>query len=155
VKNLSGVTLNSARHEQTCAAAAKNRVWCWGYNQVGLGDEAHTRQSSVPVKISLLAVTALATGAMHACAVQYNGRRVECWGQNGMGQLGDGRQEGEARIPVHPPGMTGVVALSAGATHTCAIKDDGSLWCWGLNAHGQLGYRSPDVGEKPVRVTGF
>jgi alpha-tubulin suppressor-like RCC1 family protein len=29
--------------------------------------------------------------------------------------------------------------VAAGYAHTCAIKQDGSLWCWGDNMYGQLG----------------
>ena len=29
--------------------------------------------------------------------------------------------------------------VAAGGAHTCAIKTDGSLWCWGYNKYGQLG----------------
>ncbi|MFZ8804963.1 MAG: hypothetical protein ACO2PO_18565 [Candidatus Calescibacterium sp.] len=31
------------------------------------------------------------------------------------------------------------MAASLGGDHTCAIKQNGSLWCWGKNADGQLG----------------
>jgi alpha-tubulin suppressor-like RCC1 family protein len=158
VKHIDGVTAVAAGHEQACAVSG-GHVWCWGWNQVGLGDVAHTRESSVPVRIGVAGALAVATGSYHACTLLANGHRVVCWGQNGMGQLGDGHRNRDAQIPVQPVGMTDVVALAAGATHTCAIKDDGSLWCWGLNDYGQLGYRSPDqrdgVADKPVRVAGF
>jgi alpha-tubulin suppressor-like RCC1 family protein len=29
--------------------------------------------------------------------------------------------------------------VAAGGAHTCAIKEDGSLWCWGNNKYGQIG----------------
>jgi len=33
----------------------------------------------------------------------------------------------------------GVSSVSAGGHHTCAVKTDGSLWCWGDNSYGQIG----------------
>ena len=29
--------------------------------------------------------------------------------------------------------------VSAGFSHTCAIRTDQTLWCWGYNGQGQLG----------------
>jgi alpha-tubulin suppressor-like RCC1 family protein len=35
--------------------------------------------------------------------------------------------------------MSGVTQVSLGHWHTCAIKEDKSLWCWGSNIYGELG----------------
>lgn len=47
--------------------------------------------------------------------------------------------------------------LALGASSSCALLDDGTLWCWGKNNHGQLGLGSKDggtVGESwPVPAT--
>ena len=45
-----------------------------------------------------------------------------------------------------------VASISAGASHTCAVLDDGTARCWGYNYYGQLGYgdtshRGNDQGE--------
>lgn len=45
----------------------------------------------------------------------------------------------QMRWYVHILVMTDVVQTSLGSGHTCAVKIDGSLWCWGRNDHGQLG----------------
>jgi alpha-tubulin suppressor-like RCC1 family protein len=44
-----------------------------------------------------------------------------------------------------------VVSVAAGGAHTCAIKKDGSLWCWGANTSGQLGDGSAWK-SKPVYI---
>ncbi len=44
------------------------------------------------------------------------------------------------------------IALTAGARHTCAVKADGSVWCWGDNNEHQLGVESPYRSEVPLRV---
>lgn len=51
---------------------------------------------------------------------------------------------------------TSVVQVSAGNKHTCARKNDGTLWCWGYNYSGQLGIGTSGVDQDglwPARVT--
>jgi len=44
--------------------------------------------------------------------------------------------------------------VSAGGSHTCAVKSDNTVWCWGLNAEGQLGNNSTSSSSYPVQVRG-
>jgi cysteine-rich repeat protein len=93
------------------------------------------------------AVTQIALGFQYACALFYDGR-VKCWGVNASGQLGigstatigDGPGEMGANLVAVNLG-TGHTAksIAAGTSHACAILDDDSLKCWGLNQNGQLG----------------
>ncbi|MCZ7685298.1 MAG: hypothetical protein M5U28_43580 [Sandaracinaceae bacterium] len=46
----------------------------------------------------------------------------------------------------------GATRVSAGATHTCSIRTDGSLYCWGSNAGGQLGVGDTTYRALPTRV---
>ncbi len=84
-----------------------------------------------------LAPSALAVGEGDAC-VLLDGA-VKCWGRNIWGSLGDGTgQDRSVAVPVI--GLpAGVVAISAGAAHTCALLPQGSVKCWGYNFYGQLG----------------
>ena len=52
-----------------------------------------------------------------------------------------------------PPGCSSIV--SAGSEHTCALRDDGEVWCWGLNDHGQLGNMGTTNEALPVQVMGL
>ncbi len=94
-----------------------------------------------------VAARSLTAGAAHACALSATGV-VRCWGFNGNGQLGlgdtldrgDGPNEMGGNLPAVDLG-TGRTAtsISAGNGHTCAVLDDASVKCWGLNSSGQLG----------------
>jgi alpha-tubulin suppressor-like RCC1 family protein len=50
--------------------------------------------------------------------------------------------------------LQGIVELSTGFQHACAVKSDGTLWCWGNNNAGQLGNGSPTSTTLPVQVLG-
>ena len=52
------------------------------------------------------------------------------------------------------PARCGVIDVSAGQRHTCAILSDGSLRCWGLNSYGQLGDNSERYRPLPMPVQG-
>ena len=79
------------------------------------------------------------------CAIVYNGS-LYCWGRNSNGALGNG-SAGFSQSTGTPSWVdlgTGrtAVAVSAGGFHTCAIVDNGSLYCWGMNSGGQAGIGS-------------
>ncbi len=78
----------------------------------------------------------LAVGADHACALLEN-HRVECWGKNDDGQLGDGTTM-SSLVPVPVLGMSPALMVVAGAHHTCALLGNRTVACWGKNDRHQL-----------------
>lgn len=96
-------------------------------------------------------IRTVSVGRSHACAITTSGA-VTCWGSNADGQLGDGTRE-RRLTPVAVVGLSsGFVAVDAGAAHTCALRIDGLLKCWGANAVGQLGNGSLTSSLVPVDV---
>ena len=66
---------------------------------------------------------------------------MSCWGVNKSGSLGNNVNNGNLNpnpTPTPVAGLTSVTAVTAGNSHTCGIAD-GTVSCWGLNFHGQLG----------------
>jgi alpha-tubulin suppressor-like RCC1 family protein len=98
----------------------------------------------------------VATGWSFSCLLARDGR-VFCWGDNALGQLGAsgrGKSEGcigeayeeevefPGRCDAEPrvvAGLDQVRELAVGHSHACALRRDGSVWCWGKNWQGQLG----------------
>ena len=129
----------------TCAVTLAGDVFCWGAGDSGqLGDPSGGDRG---LPQPLAGVTALAgvpgtnpivAGRDFSCALGAD-RIVRCWGDDSVGQLGDGGVPGP-----HPPtvvaGLSADVAkLSAQWQHACALDRAGTLACWGANGSGQIG----------------
>lgn len=93
----------------------------------------------------------VAGGAGHTLVVKTTDGTLWAWGDNTHGQLGNGSR-GPGRTPSLVPGLSGVVAVAAGARHSLALTSDGSVWAWGDNGHGQVGDGGGGDQLRPVRV---
>lgn len=153
---------------QSAAADPGPRTRSWGDNAFGeLGDGTFVERHT-PVTVAGLtgaevrAVSAggasLAAGAVvdggHVLARLGNGR-VEAWGLNNHGQLGDGTTTSHA-TPGVVAGLATVKAVSAGGAHSLALLNDGTVRAWGSDADGQLGNDTALVGALlPTAVAGL
>ncbi len=151
-----GVQAIAAGGSHTCALMAHGGIKCWGYNYSGqLGDGIRLNRSS-PVDVVGLAsgVQAIAAGKLHTCALTTEGG-VKCWGDNTARGLGDGTGFNRSS-PVDVVGLaSGVQAIAAGKSHTCALTTQGGVKCWGGNHSGQLGDGTQMIRSSPVDVVGL
>lgn len=86
----------------------------------------------------------------HACARIPDGR-VECWGANDHGQLGDGTTV--SRLEPSPvPGLSEVLDVAAGDGYSCALERGGKVSCWGVNDRGQLGDGTTSEHHSPAPI---
>ncbi len=143
----------------TCALTTTGGVKCWGRNddgQLGNNTWAHSyvwvdvwtgAGNSTP----LSGIVSIAVGSYHTCALTTSGG-VKCWGYNSYGQLGNNSWSASS-VPVDVNGLTsGVVAITAGNSDTCALMASGGVKCWGYNPYGQLGNNSTTNSNVPVDV---
>jgi len=156
VQGLSSVVRLTTGAGHACAFTSDGAVWCWGDNregQLGTGDtDARSRAVQIDPD-GLGAVTQVYAGGAHTCAQRVDGS-LWCWGSNRFGQLGTGDTDARLTpVAIAPEDLgTSISAVYAGGAHTCAVKVDGSVWCWGNNQYGQLGADVGPVATKPVRV---
>ena len=144
--------------DHTCALLSNGQVRCWGDNEHGQLGYGHTQaigDDEVPASAGDVAlggaVVEVAAGLRHTCALRGDGT-LRCWGDGTSGQLGLGSLglvgDDETPVEVAAVELSGVEAIFTNslAEHTCALRGDGALRCWGLNDHGQLGLGSVDPG---------
>ncbi len=135
----------------SCALRADGTVWCWGANengQLGRGSpNADGQTSPAPVRLPTKAVQ-IEAGSKHVCAVSAE-HQVFCWGGNESRQLGAATSEGGdcpfSSTPLAVAGLPPVASLSIHYASTCALGQDGSLWCWGSNVLRGTGLRDSET----------
>lgn len=132
-----------------CALHGSGNVYCWGgayhefqqiAGQYGANVFAPVEQPTLVEGVS--GAVDIAAGEEHICARLVDGQ-ITCWGSNYAGQLGNGGAP-QYIYPWHSPvqvtAYTGAAsAVSAGGYHTCAVRPDGRVFCWGANGYGQVG----------------
>lgn len=127
-----------------CAVVASGEVVCSSMDR-----------EDVPTSVQLSA------GNHHSCVRTLAGE-VWCWGDNSVGQLGQGHTDPvSGALPVL--GLDEVVDFQASrcggccfagsdCRATCALRKNGEVWCWGANANGLMGHGSTTMNPLPVRV---
>lgn len=154
-----------------CALKNDGTVWCWGSNQacfLGLGATPTTEFVRTARAVSGLAapVTQLAMGGGHVCALQASVPAVYCWGSSTCRQAGVGTGTGDRCTPRgdaaflgRPTQIEGLFRatreVGVGDQHTCALQDNGAVWCWGCGAtYGPLGNVPAATAKAPLEVCG-
>ena len=148
----SGVFAVAGGDYHTCALV-RGVVKCWGNDSFDqLGNGSGTSQSSPGDVIGINdTVIAISSGDIHSCALTAVGR-VKCWGTNSLGQIGDGTTTNRDS-PVDVFGLSGgVIYITSGSSHTCAMFAVGEVQCWGSNAFGELGNSTTTNSLVPVSV---
>ncbi|MEW6684312.1 MAG: hypothetical protein AB1451_15555 [Nitrospirota bacterium] len=128
-------------------------LWAWGDNEFRqVGDGSFTDRSE-PTKITLDASTATLTpdwqsvlaGGQHSLGLKGAGE-LWGWGDNSFGQVGAVAPVGQDTVgaPMLVDSTTTWRSLAGGTAHSAGVKSNGTLWTWGSNEFGQLGYETID-----------
>ncbi|MGA1149283.1 MAG: fibronectin type III domain-containing protein, partial [Ilumatobacteraceae bacterium] len=158
-----------AGESHTCVVITDGQLKCFGSNssgQIGSGGTASLGDSTAEMGDALVAVNlgtgrtvrAVSTGTAHTC-VLLDDSSVKCFGEGDNGRLGYASSSDIGRsaatmgdsLPVVDLGTgRSARAIATGAAHSCAVLDDGTVKCWGLNDDGQLGVGDTDArGDDP------
>lgn len=146
--------------------STQNRsIWCWGNNTSGQLGLNHTRapadtlarqvltpSASTPISyIPLTNAQGISAGAWHTCATVAManpklGNYAYCWGNNGHGQVGNGRSGANVNVLTATQLKTSagvaigaIASVSAGYIHSCALMKNTEVMCWGYGLDYQLG----------------
>lgn len=143
-----------------CAALQGGGMKCWG-SGTSLGNGTSTN-SSTPVSVSGITETVVSIAQFggggdnpHMCAA-LSGGGVRCWGSGDGGSLGDGTKN-DSTIPVAVSGYNAinVSQVAVGEDHSCALRADGQIACWGSGGYGATGVDTADAVLTPQLVPGI
>jgi alpha-tubulin suppressor-like RCC1 family protein len=135
-----------------CALLKNGTVKCWGRGWLLGNCDPNFSDSNVPTQVCHLErVKALYSSQANYCALSADGI-VKCWGANGYCLLGPDKFM-EYNYPVQKnffdntakdPMGTDIISLSMNAAKACALRNDGTVFCWGCGSS-----------SRPKRVSGI
>jgi alpha-tubulin suppressor-like RCC1 family protein len=159
IAGLKGITAIGAKRNHCFAlqtdGEASGALWVWGYDDLdletsgalsSLGDGSMLSQPTPVRVVGMSNVVKFSAGWWHALALKQDGS-VWGWGQNHLGQLGDGTLTGR-NIPVQTVqainAANPILSLGAGRgsgllLQRKSMSGQSSFWTWGNNAYGALG----------------
>jgi alpha-tubulin suppressor-like RCC1 family protein len=128
-------------------------LWAWGSNSTGLLGNGTTTSSPVPVQVGTATNwKSVSPGGLHSLGLRQDGALCT-WGSNMNGQLGNTDVlTATSFVPVPASPGTSWKTISTGNAYTLAVRQDGTLWAWGLNSNGQLGDGTTIEKSTPVQI---
>ncbi|XP_077868707.1 E3 ubiquitin-protein ligase HERC2-like [Saccoglossus kowalevskii] len=162
VKTLSGQRVVQvacgSRDAQTLALTDEGMVFSWGDGDFGKLGRGGSEGVNTPHNVERLngqGVTQIECGAQFSLALTKTGQ-VWTWGKGDYYRLGHG-SDAHVRKPQVVEGLKGkkIVHVAVGALHCLAVTDNGQVYAWGDNDHGQQGNGMTTVNKKPALVHGL
>jgi alpha-tubulin suppressor-like RCC1 family protein len=148
----------SAGYADTCGVRNNGKLYCWGRDNEGQIGDGDATGAIAPRRIgSFEDWDTVVAGDTHTCGIRHGGK-LYCWGRDDNGQVGDG---GELEASILAPRRVGDfedwATVSTGSSHTCGVRRNGKLYCWGYDFDGQIGNGAagPLRVDAPKRIGSF
>ena len=133
----SGVEEIVAGGAHACARMKDGTPRCWGEGPWGNGPFSQPKMPPIQ---------SIGTGDSFVCVTLKDGT-AQCWGRNDQGEFGANPDEDNHSVPVEVRGLADATTLHAAESHSCALRRDASLHCWGSNTEGELGRGTRSTAE--------
>ncbi len=147
----------STHTDRACAITTDGALYCWG----GMPPDPDGTPEQVGSDTDWAQVS---VGTEHGCALKASGA-LYCWGSNEYGQLGQGGLTpsessstepfdgiASSDVPLQVGSDSDWTTVASGREHSCAIKDNGAIYCWGNNDEGELGTGDMQLRSMPAAV---
>lgn len=129
----------SAGYQSTLGVKSDGTLWAWGDNDFGQLGTGNFAAKNVPTQVGTdTNWKEVSCGENHVVAIKTDGT-LWAWGDNFGGQIGDGGVVNMSNTPIQISVDTDWQTISAGSSHTLALKTNGTLWGWGWNFAAQVG----------------
>lgn len=150
------ITKISCGAYHTSAIDIYGNLWLWGRNTHHQVLEQNIVNVPFPTKLSIsISVSYVACGYAHTMALDKN-NNLWAWGSNENGQIGTGENNSIQQTPVNISNDTNfgnIYFIACGYYHSVVINEEGSVYSWGNNEHGQLGVGSLEDVRVPHKIS--
>jgi alpha-tubulin suppressor-like RCC1 family protein len=151
----------SAGDVYSCGVRRNGEAYCWGGNGDGMLGDGSTTSRQRPVRIHNTTTATppftdwvmVSTGYKHTCGLRTTGQ-IYCWGEGEEGKIGDGSTTDRTRPRLVSGGYTDWVTVGTGEENSCAMRANGTAWCWGLGDSSQIGDGLSANRNAPTAVVG-
>lgn len=144
-------------------SSSNRTLWCWGSRQHGAladGIDDANQETDTPAQVGSATNWRQVScgggyGERKFCCATRNDNTLWCWGGDNVGQTAQGASGTNLTAVTQVGALTTWSKVSAGRRHACAIKTDGTVWCWGEAGNGQMGNNSTTDRSTPVQDVPF
>jgi alpha-tubulin suppressor-like RCC1 family protein len=135
-----------------CGIHKTDQLVCWGDNTYGQLGRGNT-DPSLSMRRVAGSWSKVAAQGWSTCGIRTD-HSLWCWGRNTLGGLGIGSFASRDKPTRVGPTSYRWRQVAMSWTHTCALRWDRSVWCWGRNDLGGVGDGTTTTRNRPTRVLG-